>query len=194
MPSKRVNFVALALAAMLLGGCQTVRVSRPLTGTTGGNAAEEQMNFWHGLAGRPVVCNDEAFHGLILFFDGSDPATSYAQRVEILRRRGMLPGGFDAPADQAVTRGTLAVALIRGLKITGGWALTLLGPTPRYATRELVYRGVYPPSSTWQTLTGNDLVGIMGKADDYQRGELQGQPAVDIAVQGEAVSGAGRAR
>jgi len=171
-----------------------VRVHQPLTGTTGGSEPRQQLDFWHGLADRPVVCNDEAFHGLLLFFDGADPATTYSQRVEILRKRKMLPGGFNAPSDEAVTRGTLAVALVRGLNVDGGWALMLLGPTPRYATRELVYRGVYPASSPWQTLTGNELVGIMGKAEDFQRGDLEGQPAVDIAVPEQGVSGAGRAR
>lgn len=182
------------LLASVASGCQSVRVQQPLTTTTGGNEPRQQLDFWHGLADRPVVCNDEAFHGLLLFFDGNDPATTYPQRIEALRARKMLPGNFKAPADEAVTRGTLAVALVRGLKINGGWALTVLGPLPRYATRELVYRGVYPASSPWQTLTGNELVGIMGKAEDFQRGELEGQPAVDIAVPEQGVSGAGRAR
>jgi hypothetical protein len=186
-------FVAITVLA-LMSGCQAVRVQQPLTNTTGGSSSRQQLDFWHGLADRPVVCNDEAFHGLLLFFDGSDPAATYAARVEALRSRKMLPAGFDAPGDEAVSRGTLAIALVRGLKMEGGWALTLLGPTPRYATRELVYRGVYPASSPWQTLTGNELVGIMGKAEDFQRGDLDGQPAVDIAVADHAVSGAGRAR
>jgi hypothetical protein len=194
LPSSRFNLVSAIFLALLTGGCQSVRVQHPLTATTGGNEPRQQLDFWHGLADRPVVCNDEAFHGLLLFFDGTDPATAYAQRVATLQNRKMLPGGFDAHGDEAVTRGTLAVALVRGLKIGGGWALTLLGPTPRYATRELVYRGVYPASSSWQTLTGNELVGIMGKAEDFQRGDLEGQPAVDIAVPEQGVSGAGRAR
>lgn len=171
-----------------------MRVREPLTNTTAGGSARQQLDFWHGLADHPVVCNDEAFHGLLLFFDGSDSAATYSRRVETLRQKKMLPRGFDAPADEAVTRGTLAVALVRGLKMNGGWALTLLGPTPRYATRELIYRGVYPASSPWQTLSGNELVGIMGKAEDFQRGDLEGQPAVDIALPDHGVSGAGRVR
>lgn len=186
-------FVAIGALA-LLGGCQSVRVREPLTNTTAGNSSRQQLDFWHGLADRPIVCNDEAFHGLLLFFDGSDPAATYAARVEALRQRKMLPAGFNAPVDEAVSRGTLAVALVHGLKMEGGWALTLLGPTPRYATRELVYRGVYPASSPWQTLTGNELVGIMGKAEDFQRGDLEGQPAVDIALPDRGVSGPERAR
>jgi hypothetical protein len=66
-----------------------------------------------------------------------------------------------------VQRGVVAVALVTALKIDGGWALTLMGPTPRYATRELVYRNLFPMSSPEQTFSGAEFVGIMGKAEDY---------------------------
>jgi hypothetical protein len=50
--------------------------------------------------------------------------------------------------------------------------LSVLGPTPRYATRELQYIGVYPPSSPEQVFSGTELVGIMGRVEDYQRGNV----------------------
>jgi hypothetical protein len=161
-------------------GCQTIHVAQPLTTKLGGNGDDEQMSFWHGLTERKVACNDEAFHALLLYFDGSDPAHDYAGRVQELRRRGMLPAGFDGSADEAVRRGTLAVALVKAMKIQGGWALTLLGPTPRYATRELQYDNLYPPSSPEQTFTGNELVGIIGRVEDYQRGDSSNLPATEL--------------
>jgi hypothetical protein len=45
------------------------------------------------------------------------------------------------------------------------------GPTPRYATRELVYLDLYPPSGPNQTFSGTEFLGIMGKIEDYQRAE-----------------------
>ena len=60
-----------------------------------------------------MTSNDEAFHGLLIFTDGQDPASDYAGRVAALRKRGMLPADFNQPADQSVDRGTLAVALPR---------------------------------------------------------------------------------
>jgi hypothetical protein len=162
---------ATAAVLLLVGvlGCQTARVNRPLTGEVGGNDANEQLEFWHRLADRPVTSNDEAFHGLLMFLDGDDPAEDYAGRVNALKSRGMLPAGFDEPAGRAVERGTLAVAILKALDIRGGLALRLLGPTPRYAVRELVFMELYPPSSPNQTFSGAEFLGIIGKVEDYQR-------------------------
>ena len=177
MPSKP----SLALIALLvLTGCQTARVERPLTLDHGGNDVGEQLEFWHALAERPVTSNDEAFHGLLLFLDEEDPATDYAGRVSALRSRGMLPAGFDKPAEQAVERGTLAVAVVKALKIDGGLMLHLFPRSPRYAVRELQFMELFPPSSPNQTFSGTEFLGIIGKLEDYQRreaGEGGGGPA-----------------
>ena len=53
--------------------------------------------------------------------------------------------------------GDLAVVICRILRIKGGLAMHLLGVNPRYATRELVYRGIYPESSEQQTFTGRQV-------------------------------------
>ena len=93
----------------------------------------------------------------------------------------MLPGGFDEPADAAARRGTVAVVLVRALSIDGGLSLHLLGPRPRYAVRELQYAGLFPPSSPQQTFSGAELLGIIGRAEDYQRGQtgLTAVPSAD---------------
>ena len=118
-----------------------------------------------------MTSNDDAFHGLLLFLDGDDPAADYAGRVRTLQSRGLLPKSFNQPAEQAVQRGTLAVALVKALDIKGGVMLRLLGPTPRYAVRELVFMELYPPSSPSQTFSGVEFLGIIAKAEDYQRQE-----------------------
>ena len=166
---RSVAALALCLLAVVAGGCQTARVERPLTGEFGGNDPESQLEFWHRLAEQPVTSNDDAFHGLLLFLGGEDPATDYAGRVQALKSRGLLPQNFNQPAEQAVDRGTLAVAIARTLDIRGGWAMRLFGPTPRYATRELVYLDLYPPSSPNQTFSGTEYLGIIGKMEDFQR-------------------------
>ena len=91
----------------------------------------------------------------------------------------MLPGGFDAPADAPVRRGTLAVALARALGIQGGLTMRVFGIQPRYAVRELQYAGVYPPSSPQQTFSGAEFLGIIGRAEDYQRVREQGAESTE---------------
>jgi hypothetical protein len=117
--------------------------------------------------------------------DGKDDAKSYEDRVANLRSRKMLPNGFDEPADLAVSRGTLAVAITRLISLKGGVTMRLLGPTPRYAVRELMFVGVYPTSSPNQTFSGAEYVGIIGRVEDYQRGNPADVPAAVLPSERE---------
>lgn len=159
----------MLVVAPILAGCQTARVDRTLVSQLPGNDEDAQLEFWHSLAEQKITSNDDAFHGLLLFLDGQDASNAYAERVEAMKQRKLLPAGFKEPAERAVDRGALAVALSRALKIRGGIVMSLTGPSPRYATRELVFLGIFPPSSPNQTFSGTEFLGIIGKAEDYQR-------------------------
>jgi hypothetical protein len=156
-------FVLIAAIA----GCHAAVEHKPLPTTLYSNDPADQMDFWHTLPDRPIVDNDEAFHALLLFFNNDDPAKTYAERVHLLRH--VLPHDFTRPADESITRGTLAVILVHELKIRGGLTMHLIGPTQRYATRELQYMNLYPASSPQQTFSGQDFIGIIGRVEDYQR-------------------------
>jgi len=164
----RSNLFVLVAALGLLGGCQAAKVAEPLTAELAGNDPQSRVAFWHTLAERPVVSNDEAWHGLLLLVDDQDPAEDYAGRVEQLKSRDMLPAGFDRPADEAVRRGDLAIAICRILKINGGVIMRIIGPIPRYATRELVYREIYQISSPQQTFSGTQFLAVIGRVEDLQ--------------------------
>ena len=166
---QKLTTVCMLAAALALGACQKAQIAEPLTESTAGNDVDSQMNFWHTLATRSMCSNDEAFHALLLYADGEDPAEDYAGRVAVLKERGWLHEGFDGQANEAVSRGTLAVVLASRLEIDGGVMMRLLGPTPRYATRELSYMGIFPPSSPNQTFSGNEILGIIGRVEDYER-------------------------
>jgi hypothetical protein len=174
---------------VVLTGCQGARVAEPLTAKLSGNEPESQLEFWHTLATRNLTSNDEAFHGLLLFLDAQDPANDYDGRVKALKDRGLLPKAFNRPANQAVERGVLATALVRTLKIKGGVMQRLTGDNPRYAVRELMYLDLYPPSSPQQTFSGTEYLGIIGRVEDYQRGNPADYPA--SVLPGEA-EGAGQ--
>jgi hypothetical protein len=166
--AKAIAWAFCALAAVC-GGCQTAHVNSSLTGKFSGNDADAQLNFWHELATRHLTSNDEALHGLLLYADGRDDAKTYDKRVATLKSRGLLPASFSEPANDAVLRGDLAVAIVNLLGIKGGWVMHAFGPMPRYAVRELVYAGIFPPSSPQQTFSGAEFVGVIGKLDDYQQ-------------------------
>ncbi len=162
------RLIALMCLATAIGGCGSAQVAEPLTETTAGNDVESQMNFWHTLATRNITSNDEAFHALLLFFDSEDPAEDYAGRVELFKSRGWLANDFDEPANQAVTRGTLARVLVEGLQIKGGLTMRIAGPVPRYALREMTFLRIFPSGSANQTISGNQLLTVIGKSEDYQ--------------------------
>jgi hypothetical protein len=97
--------------------------------------------------------------------------------VAALKDRGLLPSGFDRPANEAITRGTLAVAITKAMKIKGGLMLHLLSDQPRYAVRELMYENIYPPSTPQQSFSGMEFVGIIGRLEDWERGDRAEAPA-----------------
>ena len=159
-------------------GCQSASVPSSVDNKFSGNDTSAQLGFWHELADRHVTSNDDAFHGLLLYIDSKDDSKNYDNRVTALKAKGLLPESFSQPSNAAVTRGTLAVAIVKLVGIKGGWVMHVFGPTPRYAVKELVYDGIFPPSSPQQTFSGTEFVGIIGKIDDYQQpvtADLSGQ-------------------
>ncbi len=173
--------IRAAVVVFALTGCQSAQVGHPLTEKLSGNDPDSQMEFWHSLADRRVTSNDEALHGLLLYVDGKDDSGDYQQRVDTLKSRHMLPGGFNAPAHAAISRGDLAVAMVKALQIKGGIMLHLAANSPRYAIRELQYLDLYPPSSPQQTFNGSEFLGIIGKLEDYQRSAGKGETAAGAA-------------
>jgi len=172
---------------LFLAGCARPIVAEPLTAKFGGNDLDQQLEFWHQLADQPVCSNDEAFHGLLLFLDGESAADSYEARVAELKSRGLLSQKFSEPAGTAVGRGTMAVAVAKSLKISGGVMYRLAPDCDRYALRELIYLNIYPVSSPNQTFSGSELLGIIGRMEDWQRGNPADKRAAQLP--GEPVPG-----
>jgi hypothetical protein len=167
---------ACALAA-LAAGCQSARETHSVVTKFPGDDTDSQLSFWHELAGHHLTSNDDAFHGILLDLDGHDKSKDYAQRVSTLKSRGLLKASFDEPADVAIERGTLATIVVKVLHIHGGWVMHVFGDTQRYALRELVYLGIFPPSSPQQTFSGSEFVGVIGKIDDSEVSVAASVPA-----------------
>ncbi len=160
---------------LLMTGCQSAHIGKPVTAELGGDDADTQLDFWHTLAERPLTSNDDALHGMLLYLDQTDSSAGYAERVTLLKKRGLLASSFNRPADEAVLRGTVAVMFVKTLSLKGGWAMHVFGPTPRYAVRELQYRSIFPYSSPQQTFSGSEFVGVIGALEDYQKGSPKGR-------------------
>ena len=183
MPSKRISLlISLVLVCLFAGiGCQNATVPQSTLPRLAGNDPGKQIDYWHEIATKNLISNDEAFHGILLYLDNKDDTTTYDQRVASLKSRGYLPRSFNQPADRAVERGTVAVPIAKSLHLNGGLTMRLTGGmSPRYATRELVYRDVYPMSGVEQVFTGSEFVGVIGKAEDYRLNDPTSLPAAKV--------------
>jgi hypothetical protein len=161
------KLIALIAVLALLGCGQRTKVDDSLATDYAADDAQAQMDFWHGLADRSAVTNDEALHALVSFAQGEGPST-YEQRLQWLKQRDLLPADFDRPPSEIVRRGTVARVLAPMLEIEGGLTMRLVGPEPRYALRALMHRDIMPESSVQQGLTGIQMVGIISRARQYR--------------------------
>jgi hypothetical protein len=188
-------FVVLcaAMAVSLPVGCQRAQIADPLTRTLPPTGDEAEFEFWHTMATRPRVSNDEAFHGLLLYVGEAQAAQDYGQRVRLLKEKQMLPMNFDRPGDEAVDRGTLAVAVARIMDVRGGLMMHVAGRrNARYALLELQDIGLFPPGRANQSFTGSEFVGIVGRTEDLRNGDSSMLPASVLAATDRSVAQAQR--
>jgi hypothetical protein len=155
-------------------GCQPAYVDKPVTAISGGNDPDQQIDFWHRLAESPITSYDDAFHAILMFTDGDDPATDYPGRVQAMKNKGLLAAGFNRPWNESVDRGTVSVALAKALKIRGGLVMSIFGASGRYATKELEFLEVYPISTPNQTFSGSEFIAVMSRAEEYQKATQSG--------------------
>jgi hypothetical protein len=160
---------AILIAAVLVTGCHSISDSHPLPKENFADTPEAQMDFWHSMASKKLATHREAFHGLILYLDNKDASNDFAGSLELLKSRKIIPVNFTGGENEAITQGTLAVAICHVLKIKGGVMLHMLADEPRYAHRELQYLNVFPAGSANQVVSGAELVGIIGKLEDYSK-------------------------
>ena len=165
-------WTCVLLAAAITLGCERTQSQSTLTTNYKAEDITGELDFWHGLADRPIVSNNEMAHGLVELANRTDPSETYDQRIAWLKSKGYLDSGFDGAADASAERGTVAQILCRVLNIKGGLTMRLIGAHPRYALRELVYMEIMPDSSPQQGLSGIEFVGIINKAEAYTENQL----------------------
>jgi len=143
------------------------------------------LEFLSDLGDRPIVTNDEGLHALIMFAsaDGVDTSADYGSRVALAKELNWLEESWDEPSNMAMQRGTMASAIASICKIKGGVMMQLVGRSRRYASRELTYIGILTPGSEQQTMSGQEFISILGKAQDYM--------VLDEAAKAKKKEGAG---
>jgi hypothetical protein len=132
-----------------------------------------ELDFWEGVEAQRIVTVNDALHALFLLADGSDSFATYDDRLAEAKQRKWLPAGWDPAANESATVGLVAMAACQILDVKGGLTMRVLGPSPRYCTRELVFLGILPPRTEHQSLSGLELMDVVGRLED-RLGEPEG--------------------
>jgi hypothetical protein len=126
------------------------------------------MEFWHTLPQRRVASNDEAFHALLLFVDGADPAADYDGRVRAMRDRdapaGLRRGGGRGRQARGRSPSRWRGAGDQGRAVDAGVRPDAAVRRARAAVHEPV-----PAEQPAADVQRAELLGIIGRAEDYQR-------------------------
>jgi hypothetical protein len=157
----------LAVLTLFFAACERARVDNAAIDRFPG--ADQELDYLDALGSQVVVTNNDALHGLITFADGTDLAHDYEGRVRVAREKGWVGETWNPPASESAKVGWMAVAGCKILGIQGGLTMRIFGPTPRYATRELVFNGVLPLRTDNQSLSGAEFVDFLNRLGRIQR-------------------------
>lgn len=160
---------ATFMAPLLFGvGCQ--RQMLPTSAVDRFPTADDELDFLDEVNGMTAVTNNDALHALFILADGTDPATSYEERVSSAKERRWVPSGFGQPANESAAVGWLAMAGCQICDIKGGLTMHVIGPTPRYCTKELVFMRVLPLRTENQSLSGAEFVDYLNRLHRVRAG------------------------
>ncbi|MEM8835009.1 MAG: hypothetical protein AAGD00_04225 [Planctomycetota bacterium] len=178
----RSALIPLSLGALLLAGCSRTVVTNPLATDYGAGDPDGEVAFWHSMPPRSAITNNEGMHAILILSDGTDPTSSYEERVALLQERGWLPEGFNEQPNLAMQRGRFASLAAHALGIDGGVMMRLTDKAPRYATRELEFLNLIGPGTEREVLSGLELLGTVAKLEDYRvREEVLAARAAEAA-------------
>jgi hypothetical protein len=175
------------LLLLALAGCKPYVMSSSAVDTLG--KADQEIDFLAAVERMPAVTNNDALHAFLLLQDGDDTCADYAARVREGVRRGWMQSGHSPLANEAARVGWMATAGCVVMDVKGGLTMRLLGPVPRYATKELVFMEILPLRTENQVLTGSEFVDYLNRlqriAGTNRREKLAsplGVPAGESAV------------
>ncbi len=161
--------VLLLSGIMLQSGCAMERTTAESSVVDSYGTPDDELDFLDALERRRVVTNHDAIHALLMAAGPEvqeDLPADYESRVNRARQRGWVREEADLPPNQSATIGMIAVAVCDLLEIKGGLTMRVLGPSPRYATRELVFRQILPRRTDNQSMTGLEFIDLLSRVQE----------------------------
>ena len=144
--------------------------------------ADQEIDFLAAVEKMPAVTNNDALHAFLILEDGDDRSADFdARRAEGLRRK-WIDGGAASRPNEAAKVGWMAAAGCRVMQVKGGLTMHVVGPIPRYATRELVYMEILPLRTENQVLTGAEFVDYLNRLGRLAGKNRRAKPESPLGV------------
>lgn len=176
---RTLSFLTLSAALLLaiaLAGCAPSGI-KPAMAFADLPPAEEEVTsdagFLYELSEKKHCTLDDAYRGMLYFIDGTDTADDFEQRAARLAMHEVIDKRWTHNPNSPATKGRIGYMLARAIGIKGGVMYNITGASPRYALRELAYRGIIVGTSENAHISGAEYVGILGRADDYRQARSQ---------------------
>ena len=122
------------------------------------------------LAQQRVVFRYDMAKAITILMGVDEERIDLNSQVAYLQQQGFLPKQKARAFDpmQPLRKGEAAYVFLRALGMRGGVALHVLGPTERYALKELAFRGFMAPGHVRDLISGDEFVQLMTQAAQYQ--------------------------
>lgn len=123
-----------------------------------------------GLIRQRIVFRYDALKAIVVLRGVDEEYIDLNAQVAYAQAQGFLPKRKAKTFDpmQPLRRGEAAYLFHQALGIKGGVALYLLGPTERYALKELVFQGLLSGGRVNDLLSGDEFVQFVTQAAEYK--------------------------
>jgi hypothetical protein len=166
------------LLLLLLAACSRTTLQGSVADKHGSTHPTEEMDFWDEIAKQPAVTNRDAMHALLLSFGGA--GGDWTKELKAGKDRAWVASDRELKAHETAAAGWIARAVCIEAGIKGGLTMRVLGPSERYATKELNYMGWLRDMSPSRTISGAQLIAVLSKAEDRIRGSEKTGPKEDL--------------
>lgn len=172
----------VALCALLAAACARTTLQSSVADEHGGATPTEEMDFWDGLAMQRAVSNRDAIHAFVLSFGGRAQGASadWSTELKAAQQRGWVAEGADPNPNETVRVGMVARVICMEAKVKGGATMRVLGPSERYAVKELNHMGWLPDMSPGQSLSGAQMLAVLSRAEEHRSGRKDTGPREDM--------------
>lgn len=145
-------------------------VSEPAPAAAPAKVIESKTMYYRLLARKPAATLEDAVRAVARFRGGAEELRPLAVEIEDLEKKGIkFPKDIIRRKDETLTIGAAAHMLMKAMGIKGGLMYKIFPNNQRYALREATNLGIVQPNSFMnQTMSGNDLVGMLVRVNEVR--------------------------